>query len=115
MPALVRPGHDVTGISARSPSGPVAPAGRGGYPHSRSLRPSAMGLVFMVAFVLPVYLVPALTVILAPGLAVETRPGWRSALSTPRQPARYFLAMTASRRPTPGWSHQIMSGQQVCD
>jgi len=37
---------------------------------------ASMGLVFMGAVVLPVYLVPALTVILALGLAAETHPGW---------------------------------------
>ena len=35
----------------------------------------AMGLVFMGAIVLPVYLVPALTAVLTLGLAVETHPG----------------------------------------
>ena len=33
---------------------------------------AAMGLVFMGAIVLPVYLVPALTLVLALGLAVES-------------------------------------------
>ncbi len=49
-----------------------------------------MGLVFMGAVVLPVYLVPALTVILALGLGAETHPGWllssRGRLSMPRDP-----------------------------
>ena len=35
---------------------------------------AAMGLVFMGAIVLPVYLVPALTLVLALGLAAETHP-----------------------------------------
>jgi low temperature requirement protein LtrA len=43
----------------------------------------AMGLVFMGAIVLPVYLVPALTAILALGLAAETHPGWRTAVTRP--------------------------------
>jgi hypothetical protein len=34
----------------------------------------AMGLVFMGAIVLPVYLVPALTLVLAAGLAAEAHP-----------------------------------------
>lgn len=41
---------------------------------------AALGLVFMGAIVLPVYLVPALTVVLVAGLAVESHPGrwlWR--------------------------------------
>ena len=50
---------------------------------------AAMGLVFMGAFVLPVYLVPALTVILALGLAVETHPALRGPISTGDQPARW--------------------------
>src|SRR5215469_3460711 len=41
---------------------------------------AAMGLVFMGAIVLPVYLVPALAVILALGLAAETHPGWQPAV-----------------------------------
>ncbi len=36
---------------------------------------AALGLVFMGAIVLPVYLVPALTAVLAAGLAVESHPG----------------------------------------
>jgi low temperature requirement protein LtrA len=36
---------------------------------------ASLGLVFMGAIVLPVYLVPALTVVLAAGLAVESHPG----------------------------------------
>jgi len=42
---------------------------------------AAMGLVFMGAVVLPVYLVPALTAILALGLAAEAHPGWRLAVT----------------------------------
>src|SRR5262252_1243561 len=42
---------------------------------------AAMGLVFMGAIVLPVYLVPALTAILALGLAAETHPGWQPAVT----------------------------------
>jgi len=38
---------------------------------------AAMGLVFMGAIVLPVYLVPALTAVLALGRAAEAHPGWR--------------------------------------
>ena len=62
---------------------------------------AAMGLVFMGAFVLPVYLVPALTVILALGLTVETHPGLRGPFSTGDQPARW------SRVSFPGrWSRR---------
>jgi hypothetical protein len=39
---------------------------------------AAMGLVFMGAIVVPVYLVPALTLTLALGLAAESRPARRS-------------------------------------
>ena len=42
---------------------------------------ATMGLVFMGAIVLPVYLVPALAVILAVGLAAEVHPGWRCAVT----------------------------------
>jgi low temperature requirement protein LtrA len=42
---------------------------------------AAMGLIFMGAIVGPVYLVPALTVVLAVGLAVESRPGFRPAVA----------------------------------
>ncbi len=47
---------------------------------------AAMGLVFMGAIVVPVYLVPALTLTLALGLAAESRsaratvPAWRNDL-----------------------------------
>jgi low temperature requirement protein LtrA len=41
----------------------------------------ALGLVFMGGFVLPVYLVPALTAILALGLTAEAHPGWPLALT----------------------------------
>jgi low temperature requirement protein LtrA len=44
---------------------------------------AAMGLVFMGAIVLPVYLVPALTAILALGLAAEAHPRWRTAITKP--------------------------------
>jgi len=40
---------------------------------------AAMGLVFMGAIVIPVYLVPALTVVLGLGLAAESHPKWLSA------------------------------------
>ncbi len=42
---------------------------------------AAMGLVFMGAIVIPVYLVPALTLTLALGLAAESHPGRWAALS----------------------------------
>ena len=42
---------------------------------------AAMSLVFMGAIVLPVYLVPALAVILALGLAAETHPSWQPAVT----------------------------------
>ena len=41
---------------------------------------AAMGLVFMGAIVMPVYLVPALTAVLALGLAAESHPGWGLAI-----------------------------------
>ncbi len=41
---------------------------------------AALGLVFMGAIVLPVYLVPALTAVLAAGLAVESHPGCMAAV-----------------------------------
>ena len=41
---------------------------------------AALGLVFMGAIVLPVYLVPALTAVLGAGLAVESHPGSMAAL-----------------------------------
>ncbi len=54
---------------------------------------AALGLVFMGAIVLPVYLVPALTVVLAAGLAAEFHPGCaaaiRTALSRWYAPARH--------------------------
>ena len=49
---------------------------------------ASMGLVFMGAIVLPVFLVPALTVILALGLAAETHPGWPlSSAGRPNMPS----------------------------
>jgi low temperature requirement protein LtrA len=51
---------------------------------------AAMGLVFMGAIVVPVYLVPALTGVLAVGLAAETHPRRVAAISariSPRRPA----------------------------
>jgi len=62
---------------------------------------AAMGLVFMGAFVLPVYLVPALTVILALGLAVETHPSWRGPFRTGERLARQALVSFPGR-----WSRQ---------
>jgi hypothetical protein len=41
---------------------------------------AAMGLVFMGAIVVPVYLVPALAVVLALGIAAESHPGWPAAV-----------------------------------
>ena len=55
---------------------------------------AALGLVFMGAIVLPVYLVPALTVVLAVGLAVESHPG---AVPAARSMARRVIRA----RPTP--------------
>jgi len=49
---------------------------------------AAMGLVFMGAIVRPVYLVPALTVILAVGLAAEAHPVIRNALQRKAGKAR---------------------------
>jgi low temperature requirement protein LtrA len=42
---------------------------------------AAMGLVFMGAIVAPVYLVPALAVVLALGVAAESHPNWPTALT----------------------------------
>ena len=47
---------------------------------------AAMGLVFMGAIVLPVYLVPALTAILALGLAAEAHPPLVARRPAPRAP-----------------------------
>jgi hypothetical protein len=44
---------------------------------------AALGLVFMGAIVLPVYLVPALTAVLIAGLAVESHPGWAAGAPLP--------------------------------
>jgi hypothetical protein len=50
-----------------------------------------MGLVFMGAIVLPVYLVPALTLVLALGLAAESWSAWRG--------GRQAAEVSRSRRP----------------
>ncbi len=50
---------------------------------------AAMGLVFMGAIVLPVYLVPALTLVLALGLAAETHPDRWPALMRRRQSGHF--------------------------
>ena len=42
---------------------------------------AAMGLVFMGAIVVPVYLVPALAVVLVAGMAAESHPNWPTALT----------------------------------
>jgi len=42
---------------------------------------AAMGLVFMGAIVVPVYLVPALAVVLALGIAAESHPNWPASLA----------------------------------
>ena len=55
---------------------------------------AAFGLVFMGAIVLPVYLVPALTVVLAAGLAVESHPGCVAA-------ARSMAGRAVRTRPMP--------------
>ena len=67
---------------------------------------ASMGLVFMGAIVLPVYLVPALTVILALGLAAETHPGRLLSSvghpSTPSEPRhRQDPPAIARTRPSP--------------
>jgi hypothetical protein len=41
----------------------------------------SLGLVFMGAIVAPVYLVPALAVVLALGIAAESHPNWPTALT----------------------------------
>ncbi|HSR83238.1 MAG TPA: hypothetical protein VLM11_03550 [Streptosporangiaceae bacterium] len=55
---------------------------------------AALGLVFMGAIVLPVYLVPALTVVLGTGLAVESHPGCVAAAGAL---ARRSVALTRRR------------------
>ena len=57
--------------SAVLPSGKLAGSARAVRPATSA---AAMGLVFMGAIVLPVYLVPALAAVLALGLAAETHP-----------------------------------------
>lgn len=42
---------------------------------------------FMGAMVLPVYLVPVLTAVLVPGLAVESHPGWLAGAPVPSDTA----------------------------
>jgi hypothetical protein len=79
----------------RSPSRPRRPSRRGSAcllatailpsdtmtgPARAATSAAAMGLAFMGAIVLPVYLVPALTVVLALGLAAESRPALWSAV-----------------------------------
>ena len=49
---------------------------------------AALGLVFMGAIVVPVYLVPALAIVLAAGIAAESHPNWPTALRVPRRRAR---------------------------
>jgi low temperature requirement protein LtrA len=58
---------------------------------------AAMGLVFMGAIVLPVYLVPALALVLGLGLAAETHPGWRG-LMRRAAPQRGSAGQRTSRR-----------------
>ena len=48
---------------------------------------AALGLFFMGAVIAPVYLVPALTVVLVLGLAAEARPRLRTARAAPPGPA----------------------------
>ncbi len=43
---------------------------------------AALGLVFMGSIVLPVYLVPSLTAVLAVGLVAESHPTWMAAVTT---------------------------------
>ncbi|HLM89032.1 MAG TPA: low temperature requirement protein A [Streptosporangiaceae bacterium] len=61
---------------------------------------AAMGLVFMGAIVMPVYLVPALTAVLALGLAAESHPGWGPAI-TSQLDIRRTMPRRATRRPSP--------------
>jgi low temperature requirement protein LtrA len=67
--------------SAALPSGRLNPAARAA---RLATAAAAMGLVFMGAIVVPVYLVPALTLVLALGLAAESA----SAVQPAVQPAR---------------------------
>ena len=75
--------------SAAMPSGQLSLAARAA---RLATSAAAMGLVFMGAIVLPVYLVPALTLVLALGLAAESasarrEPPWAGAPDTsPLQP-----------------------------
>ena len=61
---------------------------------------AAMGLVFMGAIVMPVYLVPALTVVLALGLAAEAHPSWGPAIRS-RLDVPGIMPPRAKYRPTP--------------
>ena len=61
---------------------------------------AAMGLVFMGAIVMPVYLVPALTAVLALGLAAESHPGWGPAIRS-RLDVRGKMPQRATRRSSP--------------
>jgi low temperature requirement protein LtrA len=68
---------------------------------------AAMGLVFMGAIVVPVYLVPALTAVLALGLAAEAlrikhRPAARAPAQVPRQAPCPALAARPGRGPATG-------------
>jgi hypothetical protein len=76
-------------------------------PARAAISAAAMGLAFMGAIVLPVYLVPALTVVLALGLAAESGPALWSAVRwpagrgtpahAPAQPAPAAAAAAAAR------------------
>ena len=61
---------------------------------------AALGLVFMGAIVVPVYLVPALAVVLALGIAAESHPNWPTALTASlARPRRSTAAMPEGERP----------------
>jgi low temperature requirement protein LtrA len=63
---------------------------------------AAMGLVFMGAIVEPVYLVPALTVVLVAGLRAEARPALLTTLPLPQRHGRPAQEMPAGAlRPVP--------------
>jgi low temperature requirement protein LtrA len=76
---------------------------------------AVMGLVFMGAVVLPVYLVPALAVILTLGLAAETHPGWRPAVArrlTTRQRGRAQPRAVIQQAPVMPGHSQVPGGSR---
>jgi len=94
----------------------IMPSGKMAWP-ARAARlmtsAAAMGLVFMGAIVLPVYLVPALTVILALGLAAESRPISQRDHPVFCRPAAMPLTVSSSRRSSDSPSSVLSSARSV--